>query len=282
MTPLETELRQTLEDQVAPEFLDMLADGLDALAVMQYTDHELPVMNALNRPEEYMIIEETHDLIKDALVQVCLLHRITPDSVNCDIAGLSKFVRALLLAQYWDDKETILTVCESDAPDEDKLASLIAIVGELTENEAADIINDVDPNFMRGLAKLYSGDGIAIQEEQFVIPKPQLEKLRSWRDLMKAEKCMGYRMVKAGYMPGYAFAEYMKRASNAINQGEDKAIAFEVIPFLLLGRDTWDNPLRGWRDNSALLGLEPNEITGVDVFVLKLLGEYDLLFSKKA
>lgn len=280
MNPIQSEVEIVLGPWVSPEYMSTLQEALSALHEHLYSEHELPVLNALGREIDDTIIAEVHAILERSLIDLCTLHQVKVDETTGELSALSKLVRALLLMQYWQEPETILAVCTSDASSVDKLANLVAIVGELSEMLAGDLIADVDPNFLRGLEKLYTSNGIAIEEQRFELPPPQLEQLRQYRSSMKAERTLAFRMVKAGYKPGYAFAEYMKRVAGTINQADNQAIAVEVVPFLLMGRDTWVNPVTGWRENNQLLNLDMNDMTGVDTAVMRLLAEFDLLKSK--
>ena len=76
--------------------------------------------------------------------------------------------------------------------------------------------------------------------------------------------------------------QYLNRVAGALGERENKDIAFELVPFLLLGRDSWQNPIIAERENAQLLSLEPHDITAVDSEIIKLLGEYDRLSTQGA
>ncbi len=282
MSPIEQSVASTLAPYAAQQFIDTALVAVQALQEHHYVEHELELINILEIDTGIVLLQRTHDCLISHLQAVCTMHRLSV-SEDADIVPLAKLVRALLIMQFWEDKETIVGLCNSDAADEDILACLVALVGELTEREAGDLIEDIDPNFLRGLKRLYTDDDFTVEDAgEIEIPADQLTKLRNYRNLMKAEKSLAYRMVKAGYKPGSAFMQYLNRVAGALGERENKDIAFELVPFLLLGRDSWQNPIIAWRENAQLLGLEPHDITAVDSEIIKLLGEYDRLSTQGA
>lgn len=275
-------LAQSLQSALAPlttqEFIDDLIIGVQALAEHLYTDHELELINILDgQMPDISMVQQAHDCVYNHLISVCQLHRLRVDEAS-HVRVLAKLVRALLIMQQWDDPATILAVCSSDASDEERLANLVGIVGELTETEALSVILEIDVNFLRGLQRLYSSDAISTDDpSELQVSEEQLTKLRQWRNLMGAQRGLAYRMMKAGYRPGAALEQYTRRVSSALLERDNKDIAAELIPFILMSRDGWQAPLMAWRDLSKTLDLQPQDITAVDVEVIKLLGEFDRL-----
>lgn len=275
-------LAQSVQQQLQPlatqEFIDQLLVGLNALQEHQYVDHELEVINALDGSDsDINIIQQTHDAVMNHLHSVCTLHRVkvNPDATLREVALV---VKALLLMQYWEDAQTIIDICTSDADDIDRLAKLVSTVGELSELKAGDVLEEVDPNFLRGLQNIYTTGALNTEDPaDFNVPDDQLDKLRQWRNLMGAERSLGYRMIRSGYRPGAALEQYIKRVIISLGEKDNKDLAAELMPFILMSRDGWENPLLAWRDISKTLQLELADITAVDVEIIRLLGEFDRL-----
>lgn len=276
MSPLAQEAQEVLRNHAAQEFIDQIIDGLNALHEHMYVDHELLILNALAGEDGPLIMEAVFNITQEALVDVCKLHRVKVDIDSNDLLTLSKFVRALQAMQYWEEVNAILDLCHSDATNEDKLASIVGLVGEITESDALNVIQDVDDTLMVGLERIYSENALSVEEEHEIDPE-QIAKLRSWRDHAKAHTRYAYRMVKAGYKPGYAFNEYAKRVAARLVSMDNIAIAEEVIPLLLLGRDTWRNPLISWREHNAIFSFDAGDITAIDTIIVRLLSDFETL-----
>lgn len=280
MTALTHTLAQTLARHATQEFIDSCVDAQKSLEEHLYTDHELELVNLLEMEQKDTVIEQCYDCLFTHLVSVCSLHRIGVNPQSA-ITGLAKFTRALLLMQQWEDAQTIVALCTSDALDVERLAALVSLVGELSELEAFDIIESVDPNFLKGLARIYTEGALGVQDaSELEIPQAQVDKLRAYRKHMAAERTLAFRMVKAGYQPGAGAEQYLRRSCDQLSEKDNKDIAFEVVPFLLLARDGWANPLAAWRRHSHLFALESHDVTSVDVEITKLLSQYDLLSTQ--
>lgn len=277
MTPIASSLQQTVSLYATQIYADTLLDAQLVLEEHQYTDHELPLINILETTTGSELVLAVHDCLYSALLSVCSFHRIGINDLT-PIFFLSRFTRALLLMQYWSDGDTIIKLCESDADDEDIFSGLAELVGELTRVQVNDILESIDPNYLRGLKKLYTPD-VSVVEEQTdsPIPEQQLIKLRQWRSLMAAEKSLGFRMVKLGYKPGFKLESYLNRVVNILVERENKEIAFEVLVFILLSSDGWENPLKAWRDNNSIFNLELRDVTTIDVEIIKLIGDFNRL-----
>lgn len=278
MLPIVQSAQSALQLYATQQFVDVITEALQALNEHQYDDHEFDLMNIFAAKTDVVLLQATHDCLMAHLFNVCKLHRIII-SEDADISSVSKFVRAIMLMQTWSDGASIVALCESDATAEDILASVVALVGELTEVAAAEMIEEVDQNFIKGLSSLYTAQELAT-ELLDEVSVDQIAKLKLYRDSMKAEKALAYRMIKAGYKPGYAFKLYLDKIVSSLVEKENKDIASEMVPFLFMGRDSWQNPIKAWRDHSFLLGVEPTDITAIDAEILKLLGEFDRLSTQ--
>lgn len=277
MHPIEESVRSALDNYAAPELINDIVLGLRALHEHMYTDHEFAILNLAEQATDELLIQGIYDAVQDGLVNVCTTCRVTVDVENTALGDLAKFVRGLMLMQFWGCKEDILALAESDAPDEDKLASIISLVGELSEVQAGEIINGVEDTLIKGLVLMYSEGDLSISPPEAELPPAQITKLQAWKKHMKAERALGYRMIAAGYRPGFAFEEYTKRVGVQLSTQDNQNLANEIIPFILMGRDTWENPLLAWREKNHLLNLDPQDVTSIDVIVIRLLGEFDRL-----
>lgn len=277
MHPIEESVRSALEPYASPELIKDIVLGLRALHENMYVEHEFKILNFTEQASDELLIQGVYDAVQEALVAVCTTCRVTVDVENTTLGDLAKFVRALMLMQFWGCKEDILAITESDAPDEDKLACIVSLVGELSESKAGEIINGVEDTLMRGLTLMYNDGNLNIEPETNELPPAQLDKLRKWRSVMRADRQLAFRMIASGYRPGFAFAEYIKRVGPQLSTMDNQTLANEIIPFILMGRDTWENPLLAWRENNQLLSIEAQDVTMIDVLVVRLLGEFDRL-----
>lgn len=282
MNAFKDEIQYALEDVATEELLADCIEAAQVLSVFYYNDHELELGNVLESDDSESKPTKVSEVLKEHLYKVCTLHRVQV-STEATLSELSKLTHALLLMQAWEDTQAIINCCIADASDEEKLCALIALVGEITEDKALDLVEEVDVNFLRGLQRLYEGSALSVQEEyQEPLLDEHIAKMRAFKHLMKAENSMAFKMVQAGYMPGSQIADYFKRVAPALSQRENKEIAFEVAGFLMLGRDSWHNALTSWRQHNHLFGLEQDDLLAVDAQLAKVLSEFDRLRGKHA
>lgn len=277
MSPIADEVTRVFEHIAHPTYIDQVIDALNALHDIFYYEHEVVVLNALNEENTDLIISNVQEAIVVALEAVCSMHRVKVDTDNAALEQLTQIVRALNLMVFWEDSDSIVDICSSDASTEDKLACIIGLVGQLREHEAQEVIMEVDEALIRGLLTHHDPKSMQNDDEAVVLDQGQIERLRSWRDHMKAHRTIAYRMMQAGYKPGFLFEEYTKRVAHHLNDLTNEQVALEMLSLTLLGRDTWQNQLQAWRDNANLTNLDAADIAQVDTAVLRLLGTYDNL-----
>jgi hypothetical protein len=78
-------------------------------------------------------------------------------------------------------------------------------------------------------------------------------------------------MVELGWRIGSPVASYFSRAQTRLVQLNNQDMAKEIVAFLLMGSDTWFDPLSGWANHAASLQLELNTHAVVTVEIRKIL-----------
>lgn len=277
MSPIADEVVRTFSQIAHPHYIDHLVDALNALHELFYYEHEVLVLNALNEDNTDLIISNVQEAITTALNAVCVMHRVNVDIDNATLEQLTQLVHALRLMVYWEDSRSIVDICSSDATPEDRLACIVSLVGQMREHEAQEIIMDVDDALIAGLLAHHDPKAFDFNDHPALVDIDQIERLRSWSIHMKAGRTIAYRMMAAGYKPGYLFEEYVKRAAHHLNDLTNEQVAMEMLSLTLLGRDTWQNPLKALRDNAALTNLEASDIAQMDAAAQRLLASFDNL-----
>ena len=277
MSPIADEVVRTFSQIAHPHYIDQVVDALNALHELFYYEHEVLVLNALNEDNTDLIISNVQEAITTALNAVCVMHRVNVDTDNATLEQLTQLVHALRLMVFWEDSRGIVDICSSDATPEDRLACIVGLVGQMREHEAQEIIMDVDDALIAGLLAHHDPKAFDFNDHPATVDTDQIDRLRSWSLHMKAGRTIAYRMMTAGYKPGYLFEEYVKRVAHHLNDLTNEQVAMEMLSLTLLGRDTWQNPLKALRDNAALTNLEAADIAQVDAAAQRLLASFDNL-----
>lgn len=268
---LVNDLQEVLNTASTPEFKAMALEAAAFLYDTQVEEFAIRLQNVISDTEDLdnsEIVAGVQITLRECLDDFLLDHRIqlSPDA---PLSAVTKAAKAVLELPFWQETQPVIDICMEDAPAEDKLAELIKLVtgGEVTT--IATTIENVHESFFKRLIQLLNNNVEDLDETE--LDEAQVSKLNIFK--MQFGKTFAFQMIELGWRIGSPVSTYFNRAQSRLIQLNNQEMAKEIVAFLLMGSDTWFDPLAGWSNHSASLQLELNVQAQVTTEIRKILQE---------
>lgn len=263
------DLYEVLTAASTPEFRAMACEAAAFLYETQVEEFAIRLQNVISDIEDLdnsEIVANVALVLRESLDDFLLDHRIRTTE-EAPLFGVVRIARAVLELPFWQETQAVIDLCMQDAPGEDKLADLVKLAAGGEPQTTASYIESVNESFFTRLMTLVSGNVEDLDDTE--LEEKQVLQLRLYKQLIG--KCFAFQMVELGWRIGSPVATYFSRAQTRLVQLNNQDMAKEITAFLLMGSDTWYDPLSGWANTSASLQLELNVHAQVTVEIRKLL-----------
>lgn len=270
------EVDEFLETVATPEYRVVAVETMSVFDAYEYTEHEQELLNAAicGGDDEASAIQEIHYILLDHVSKVLAMHNLTiSDDASLDLG--TQILKGVQDMQFWEDKESLLRLLESDVDPEECFAALLEEVVGLQPNQVLDVLEDFDPGYLKRLTEVLTG-GVPTQvDDEEDINAEQLIRLKNYNLFSGNSKLIGIRLVQLGYRIGAPFASYANKVKARMLTLDDEQFAQEIMVLLLLGRDTWTAPTQAWRDTNFLFELELPNVTAIDAKLKVIWSQFD-------
>lgn len=251
------------------EFRAMAIDAAKFIYETQVEEFAIRLQNAISDSEDLdnsEIVANIALALRESMDDFLLDHRIRLND-EARLSMVAKVCRAVLELPFWEEVESVVDICMQDSPPEDKLADLVKLVSGGETQTIAYYIENADETFFERLIKIVNKEVVDLDETE--LETEQVTQLKLFKQLFG--KTFALQMVELGWRIGSPVGSYFSRAQTRLVQLNNQDMAKEIVAFLLMGSDTWFDPLSGWSNQSASLQLELNTHAVVTVEIRKIL-----------
>lgn len=199
---------------------DVVLEANEALHAIGFDKHGIEIESLISISSE-LETEELLQSIEDA-IRLALQEAIGEFSINVDAIDLDKLttiLNTIRLVESYDDKASILTICDGDDDVNRKLASMIEEIHNIDATNYLTTIIDVSPAFIDRVRSVVSAD-TSIDNENAFIEEETTPSNNSHQLKMLIEKYQPPQfltMLADGWGLGYKLSTYL----NNIDIGEE-------------------------------------------------------------
>lgn len=238
-------LEQFLIDSTTPELKDELKAAHELMEQIAIPDLNETFEAFLMTDEMFdsgatlqAIFESTTALLHSAIKQ----HTITMD-VDTPLSILTTTLKAMVMLPDWEDKATIINMCDGEANPIDAIATILAFVSGLQEETFLLHIESVSPNLIAGIERMAN----TIPEiETDAIAQEARTKLRErfayFLNFIQQEPLLITEFIKDGMAIGYPFAQYADLIGNGFEGMYPERAVKELVGMALVSSDGSADP----------------------------------------
>jgi hypothetical protein len=265
---MDLSLEAFIETAYADELVDTIKNSFDIMDAFNYDYNEQdfirPLMEVENQSTDYM-----HDMflsiLNHKLDLVLKEHTIVLN--NAKLYQKNEFLEALFVIQHLNDYSPILYLLESDLEADEKLAEIIAQLSTLTPSEVISIVDNYDEEILEVLKQYIYQSQPTETSETDSVTKQIITKYKEFYNYLVATNTdipIGVDYFEAGILPGLEFKAYLHYFNELTENTNISKLSLDILSILLLARDSYLNPLTGYRDNSGLIFSELELISKID------------------
>lgn len=257
-----------INDAYSDELSDAITNSFDIMDKFNYDYNEQDFIRLLmeveNQSTDYM-----HDMfltiLNHKLDLVLKEHTIILNDAK--LYQKNEFLEALYVVQHLNDYSPILYILESDLESDEKLAEVIAQLSTLTPSEVISLVDDYDEQILEILKQYIYQSQPDETNEIDSLTKQIIAKYKEFYNYITATNIdipIGIEYFEAGILPGLDFKSYLHYFNELTDSADINRVSLDILSILLLAKDTYMNPLSGYRDNSGLIFSELELISKVD------------------
>lgn len=243
-------------------------------------DYDTPFMELLSEfdsKDYFETLLEFENLIRNTLLTVLKEHAIILNE-ECDLETIIEISSGIHEIQYYEDKETILRIIETDYSDEEKLATLLNLVTLLSVDKILINIEQLDNNIFNLIVETcaYSDSVVVDPVEISKAEKAIIKNIKMFRDFTSKSELIGFKIIEKGFTVNLSFDFYYRYLKHMLKDVVDsKAIALEYFLILMMSKESHLNPINYFRKISTNITEDIGLITKIDIELNKLYNDFD-------
>lgn len=245
-----------LDENFHPEMVKEFIRAFKNFDAFQLAEYELPYLNMLSQSEDMdpvNVRDGVLSVVRGQCTEIMKAHLIRV-SDEITLLQFNEMMDALLLLQDLADYTTVLAVLDSPIDDEEKLASLIADLSQLSEGQVMTLVESFDPNMLKTLREYILTTPGEQAKENVVVEDGERKILNHYRKFAKwtpEVTPIGNTLLAAEVKPGLPFTSYLDYLTPLQEEKDMKVLAKHVLSLLLLSSDGWQTPLLTFRKHSS-------------------------------
>lgn len=225
-------------------------------------------------------IESTEDrfisMMGDNLDYLFLIHGVT---VN-EESGMSdriQLIKDIANIEDYIDRSAVMRALESSSDPVEALAAIIEVTStgtDVSKTRLYNIIEDVKPELIETIRDLCAKHDDE-DTERSQANEELVNNLKRFKEYMENVPVLAFTLAAQGVPVGAPFERYLPFIpEELVKSKEYKVIARELLSILFMASDSYENPIKYFRDNSQLLFDDLPTITKVDTELVRLTNHY--------
>lgn len=274
------ELQLFVNEQYSPEKTALLKNIFSIFDDFQLSDYDEPFMDLISQfdsSDTTTIVLDFELLARNSLVVILREHGIV---VNVDILTetLIEICTGIHEIQYYEDKDSIIRILETEYSDEERIGELLKLVTTLSVDQVLNNIESLDNNIFRLIEQTCANIGSSETDtvEQTKTDKDIVANVKLFKSFVGDKDLIGFKIISKGFRVNMSFDfyfRYLKYMIATINDSE--SIAMEYLIVLLMAKESHSNPINYFRKISDRMSDDLTFVTKVDISLNKLLSDFE-------
>lgn len=154
---MNNELEALLQTKTSPERAAILRDVANVLEEMSLYNHFVEIENLISLEEQIdpaQLMNEVEGVLLTGLTTV--LSNFSIFTTSTDVEILLSIVKGLRDLEEYEDFETVLTICDSDSTDEERLAELMELVTSFVAEDYLPVLDGVSFRLVEKTRQLFA------------------------------------------------------------------------------------------------------------------------------
>ena len=272
------ELQFFIRDNYSTDKQELLESCFDTIDLYDLEEHDTPFINLLMEGDQHdrnELITQFETLVRNTLLYLVTIQPVTLNA-DIDINTLNEITNALFEIQSYEDKTTILDLINGLYNNEEKLAELLALVSILTVDDILLQIEYVDDELFNCLLDIYEENDLQTDTEE---NKELLDKLKSFKEFIKYDTAIGFRLIGQGSSYKLPFSFYIDKCKKQLDTIPVEEAAKELAVLLLITEETFKSPIVEYSVRSHDIFSDIDKITKINVQLVKIFSEYEKYMS---
>lgn len=279
-------IEQFINSNFTPEMASSVNNLFEIIEQLTEEDFQQDYLAVLMDDSEG--IESTEDrfisMMGDNLDYLFLIHGVT---INQE-SGMSEriqLIRDIVNIEDYIDRSAIMRALESSSDPVEALAAIIEVTTtgtDFSKTRLYTIIDDVKPELIETIrdlcAKHDEEDSERSQANETLVTN-----LKRFKEYMENVPVLAFTLTEQGVPVGAPFERYLPFIPEELVKSKDyKVIARELLSVLFMSSDSYENPIKYFRDNSQLIFDDLPTITKVDTELVRLTNHYNSELGDKS
>lgn len=272
------ELQFFVRDNYSTDKQELLESCFDTIDLYDLEEYDTPFINLLMEGDQHdrnELITQFETLVRNTLLYIVTIQHVTLN-VDIDLNTLNEITNALFEVQSYEDKTTIVDLINGLYNNEEKLAELLALVSILTVDDLLSQIEYVDDELFNCLLDIYEENDLQTDTEE---NKELLDKLKSFKEFIKYDTAIGFRLIGQGSSYKLPFSFYIDKCKKQLDTISVEEAAKELAVLLLITEETFKSPIVEYSVRSHDIFSDIDKITKINVQLVKIFSEYEKYMS---
>lgn len=272
------ELQFFIRDNYSTDKQELLESCFDTIDLYDLEEYDTPFINLLMEGDQHdrnELITQFETLVRNTLLYIVTIQHVTLN-VDIDLNTLNEITNALFEVQSYEDKTTIVDLINGLYNNEEKLAELLALVSILTVDDLLSQIEYVDDELFNCLLDIYEENDLQTDTEE---NKELLDKLKSFKEFIKYDTAIGFRLIGQGSSYKLPFSFYIDKCKKQLDTISVEEAAKELAVLLLITEETFKSPIVEYSVRSHDIFSDIDKITKINVQLVKIFSEYEKYMS---
>jgi hypothetical protein len=272
------ELQFFVRDNYSTDKQELLESCFETIDLYDLEEYDTPFINLLMEGDQHdrtELISQFEALVRNTLLYLISIQHVTLNA-DIDLNSLNEITRALFEIQSYEDKTTVIDLINGLFNNEEKLAELLALVSILTVDDLLVQIGYVDDELFNCLLDIYEENDLQSNIEE---NKELLDKLKSFKQFIKYDIAIGFRLIEQGSSYKLPFSFYIDKCKKQLDTMSVEDAAKEISVLLLITEETFRSPIVEYSVRSHDIFSDIDKITKINVQLVRIFSEYEKYMS---
>lgn len=265
-------------DLYTPECFELLAALVRQLGEMNYGNTNDDIDDLLQDPNaEDTLLQSTY---VEAIIKRDVFSAIDTLGITLNqdtpLHDCKKLLDALFLLPYLEDPLPYIRMLESDTGDQEELlAKLLEDLTNIGMDNWMSYIESISPSLIDRMLSALETQATKQEPEaeQEAYDPRYVQQLKDYAELF-GKDTLGYKIATSGIILNMPMETYLSYFKEELQEDQPETFAQHLLGILLLGSDTWQNPLEGFRRESENLVKAPEMIRRIEQGLMKSLNDF--------
>lgn len=276
---MQQEIEIYIRSTYSEEKIDLLIDCFQVLENYDLEDYSVGFIDILmetGSKDQYQTQIEFETLMKNNLLNILHVQGVQIND-EADLPTIKEIASSLLLVQNYEDKQTALSLVESDFDSEERLCELLQLVSTYSVDRLMVAIESVDEGVFMKLREVYTEeiDEVIEQEDKQDI----ISRLKLMKTYIQYDEAIAFKLITKSVNVGMQFDFYFSYLKNKIEDMDVTVAAKELATMFTMSRDTYKSPIEEFSKKSGSIFTDIDKISRVNVCLVKIFSDFEMLYK---